>query len=94
AEPDAGGRQGDPRDGGDAGTAGWADIVHYLIARGHQRRDVMTYTLAQARAFAAAAARDERTQQRQQQAATAEAVRMAMGAEPAAFTKYLNDLIR
>ncbi|WP_372177464.1 hypothetical protein ACCQ23_21180 [Xanthomonas axonopodis pv. phyllanthi] len=54
----------------------------------------MTYTLAQARAFAAAAARDERTQQRQQQAATAEAVRMAMGGEPAAFTKYLNDLIR
>ncbi|EGD10501.1 hypothetical protein XVE_1160 [Xanthomonas vesicatoria ATCC 35937] len=50
--------------------------------------------MAQARAFAAAAARHDRAQWHQQEAATATAVRMAMGAEPAAFTKYLNDLTR
>jgi len=54
----------------------------------------LTYTLAQARAFAAAAARDDRSRRHQQEAATANAVRMAMGAEPAAFSKYLNDLTR
>ncbi|MCW1981574.1 hypothetical protein FHY25_001490 [Xanthomonas arboricola] len=38
--------------------------------------------------------RDDRAQLQQHEAATAYAVRMAMGLEPAAFTKYLNDLTR
>ncbi|UZB30915.1 hypothetical protein [Xanthomonas phaseoli] len=46
----------------------------------------------QARAFAAAAVRDDRERLRQREASMAHAVRMAMGMEPAAFSKYLNDL--
>ncbi|SOO32746.1 conserved hypothetical protein [Xanthomonas citri pv. fuscans] len=48
----------------------------------------------QAKAFSAAAVRDDHEQLRQREASTAQAVRMAMGSEPAAFTKYLNDLNR
>ncbi|NIJ91874.1 uncharacterized protein GlcG (DUF336 family) [Xanthomonas campestris] len=54
----------------------------------------MTYTLAQAKAFSAAAVRDDRYQLQQREASMAQAVRMARGAEHAAFTKYLNDLTR
>ncbi len=54
----------------------------------------MTYTWAQAKAFAAAAVRDDREQLLLREASTAQAVRMAMGAEPAAFMKYLDDLNR
>ncbi|MBB4604134.1 hypothetical protein GGR60_002692 [Xanthomonas arboricola] len=38
--------------------------------------------------------RDDREQLLQREASMAQAVRMAMGAEPAAFSKYLDDLNR
>ncbi|UXA48532.1 hypothetical protein M0D44_20020 [Xanthomonas prunicola] len=50
--------------------------------------------MAQAKAFSAAAVRDDHEQLQQHEASTAQAVRMAMGSEPAAFTKYLDNLTR
>jgi hypothetical protein len=38
--------------------------------------------------------RDDSDQLKQREASTAQAVRMAMGLEPAAFSKYLKDLTR
>ncbi len=50
----------------------------------------MTYTLAQARAFAEAAARDDC----QREAALANALRMAFGADVPAWKQYLQSLQR
>ncbi|MFC6838619.1 hypothetical protein [Xanthomonas theicola] len=53
---------------------------------------MLTYTLAQAKAFTASAARDELRRDREHEARTAMAVRMAMGLEHPAWTKYINEL--
>ena len=57
---DASARRADRADGRDGSNGhGWFDTVQHLIAHGHRLPDVLDYTLAQVRGFAAATARED-----------------------------------
>ncbi|ENZ78277.1 hypothetical protein OR214_01691 [Ralstonia pickettii OR214] len=57
---DASARRADRADGRDGSNRhGWFDTVQHLIAHGHRLPDILDYTLAQVRGFAAATARED-----------------------------------